>query len=45
MPGVCAGTLAASGTGEPGDDAIINIAVYGQAATGRIIRMLTPVIF
>jgi hypothetical protein len=52
MPGVCAGTLAVNGTGDDGDDAIINIAVYGrsgteqgQTAPGRVIRMLTPVIF
>lgn len=48
MPGVCAGTLAVNGTGDDGDEAIINIAVYdepgtghGKIATGRVIRMLT----
>jgi hypothetical protein len=52
IPGVCAGTLAVNGTGDDGDEAIINIAVYeepstahGGIATGRVIRMLTPVIF
>lgn len=52
MSGVCAGTVSVNGTGDDGDDAVINIAVYdkhdieeGETVTSRVIRMLTPVVF
>jgi hypothetical protein len=51
-PGICAGTLAVSDTGDDSDDAIINIAVYDKYDPGseeitvnRVLRMLTPVVF